>query len=83
MTFSPSSIGASDFPNEEEEAKAQRKVQGIVKTAQGQFLNVVLSKDGDSFYLTITDRLRRSHKLCDNFAIPTSFIQQIDLSGQD
>lgn len=61
-----------------------QKCQGIVKTADGQFLYVMLTDYGQNFYLmTVTDSIHRDKKFCDNFKLPQSFLSEIDGSSKD
>lgn len=71
-----SSQAGSDFPDERDSQKTRH--QGIVRTAAGQFLNVLMNQTGQSFNVTISDKQNRSVKICDNFELPMSFVDNID-----
>ena len=49
-----SSQAGSDFPEEQDGQKT--RCQGIVRTATGQFLNVLMTQTGQNFNLTISDK---------------------------
>ena len=54
-----------------------------MKTSTGQFLSYVLTRSSQKFYLTVTDRFKKSKKLMDNYCLPESFIEEIISLGRD
>ena len=52
-----------------------------MKTAAGQFLNILLVNEDSNFYLTVTDRIYRNQKLCENFALPNQFVMDVAPDG--
>ena len=72
-----SSQGGSDFQQEQD--NQQSRCQGILKTSTGQFLNVLMVRNGDNYFLTISDKMNRSLKICDNYELPMSFVDNIEV----